>query len=373
MSLAVIMQLKTGQRRGCRGNEAVERRLTSRPPPYVGGCRRLRRHGLVVFSLITVAAAASAPVALSGRAMGTGWSVKFIQPTPALDLDAVARRVAERLEALEQQFSTYRPDSELSRFNARVGTDWFAVAPEVAHVAAESRRVSELTGGAFDVTVDPLVRLWGFGPQRHTGALPAETDIVRARARVGWRQLEACLDPPALRKTQPGIAADFSSMAKGFAADAVGDVLASLGAPNHLVQVGGDVKTSGGGEAGAGWRTGIERPLDDARAIADVVVLSGQALSTSGDYRNFFTAEGRRYGHIIDPRTGRPAASALASVSVVHASGATASALATGLFVLGPEEGFRLALAHRLACLFLIRDGAGFTRRATPEFETLRR
>jgi thiamine biosynthesis lipoprotein len=316
---------------------------------------------------------ASAPVAVHGRAMGTSWTVKFIQPAPALDAGIVRQHVADRLEALEQQFSTYRPGSELSRFNGSAGTDWLAVSPELARVAVNSRGISELTGGAFDVTIDPLVRLWGFGPPGRNGVLPAEADIVRARARVDWRQLEARLDPPALRKIQRGIAADFSSMAKGFAADAVGEVLVALGVPNHLVQIGGDLKASGAGEHGGGWPAGIQQPLGESRAIADVVMLTGLALSTSGDYRNSFLADGQRYGHIIDPRTGCPVASALASVSVVQASGAMASALATALFVLGPDAGFQLAEAHGLACLFLVRDGADFARRATREFESLRR
>lgn len=318
-------------------------------------------------------AGATAPAAVSGHAMGTTWSAKFSQPSPALDPAMVSRRIAARLEELEQQFSTYRPDSELSRFNADGGAAWFAVSPELAHVAAESRLVSELTGGAFDVTVEPLLRLWGFGPQRRSGTIPAEAEVLRTRALVNWRQLEARLDSPALRKARPGITADLSSMAKGFAADAMGAVLIAIGAPDHLVQVGGDVKAAGAGPGGDGWRTGIVQPSDDAREIAEVVALSGQALSTSGNYRNFFTAEGRRFGHIIDPRTGRPVVGVLAAVSVVGGSAATSSAMATALFVLGAENGFRFAESRGVAGLFFIRDGAGFTRRATPAFEALRR
>lgn len=161
-------------------------------------------------------------------------------------------------------------------------------------------------------------------------------------------------------------------MAKGFAADEIDALLTQLGLPNHLVQIGGDMKLSGGGPAGDGWRVAIEQPVDDGRAVARVVDLEHAALSTSGDYRNFFHVGRQRYGHIIDPRTGQPPASSLASVSVVHASAAWSSALATGLFVLGPDAGMALARKHGWACLFLVREGTQLVQRPTPAFERLR-
>ncbi|HUR59074.1 MAG TPA: FAD:protein FMN transferase [Opitutaceae bacterium] len=319
-------------------------------------------------------ASAGETVRLSGRAMGTTWSVTFVQPEKVLDSQDALRRIAGRLEELEQHFSTYRANSELSRFNSATDLKWVPVSPELARIAAESRRISALTGGAFDVTVGPLVRLWGFGPQRRPGTLPADGDIEAARETVDWQKLEARAEPAALRKHSPTLAADFSSIAKGFSADALSELLNSLHASDHFVQIGGDVRTGGHAARGEPWRSGIESPEDptrESRLLELIVPLTGRALSTSGDYRNFFTVEGRRYGHIIDPRTGRPAASALASVSVVAASCADSSALATGLFVLGPEEGWNLAVQHRLAAVFFVREetGTGFVRRMTPEFE----
>jgi thiamine biosynthesis lipoprotein len=158
-------------------------------------------------------------------------------------------------------------------------------------------------------------------------------------------------------------------MAKGFAADTVSELLSQLGLPNHLLQIGGDVKSDGASVESNGWRTGIETPLAETRMIARVIALRDEALSTSGDYRNFYEHGGRRYGHIIDPRTGSPVSSSLASVSVVHASAAMSSALATALFVLGPEAGLRLAQEQRLACLFQVRLGSEIVQRASAEFE----
>jgi thiamine biosynthesis lipoprotein len=314
---------------------------------------------------------AAEQIALSGRAMGTEWSVTFEQPGSPLERARVQRQVADRLEALEQQFSTYRPHSIISRFNAARHTAWFPIDREMVEVATMSRAVSELGGGAFDVTVHPLVQLWGFGVTRRRNCLPSAPEIAAAREFVDWRQLDVRMSPPALRKARPQVAVDFSSMAKGFAADEVSDLLGRLGAPNHLVRIGGDLKSGGSKRSSNGWRTGIELPSSESRGLACVVVLRGHALSTSGDYRNFFEAGGRRFGHIIDPRTGEPVAGTLASVSVIHASGAMSSALATALFVLGLDDGYRLAREQQLACLFQWRDGAEMAWRATPEFEAL--
>lgn len=323
------------------------------------------------------------PTVVTGRAMGTTWTVKFLPPTspsrttsPDLAPSALQPRLADHLEHLEAIFSTYRPASELSRFNTSLSTDWFPVSAELAQVAHASRRISELTSGAFDATVAPLVLLWGFGSTRRTVAPPTDSALAAARLHVDYRQLEIRLSPPALRKNSPRLAADFSSLAKGFAADSLSGFLTSLGAPDHFVQIGGDIKTAGA----TSWRTAIENPPPASNhapptpsSLAATLSLATQSLSTSGDTRNFTILHGRRYGHIIDPRTGHPVSGPLASVSVVHTSCAESSALATALFVLGPDAGFALALRENLACLFLLRDGLSIKTRPTPAFERLHR
>ncbi len=300
--------------------------------------------------------------------MGTVWAVKYVPIAADKESVGLTAAVAQRLEELEQLFSTYRTESALSRFNANPSTDWIPVAPEMALVAAESRRISERTGGAFDVTVYPLVQLWGFGAKGRAGVLPASAQLNRTRARVSWERLDVRSEPAALRKTRPDVAADFSSMAKGFAADAMAGLLRARGLGNHLVQVGGDMMASGTGPAGGGWTVGVERASDGGGGIDRPVTLRDQALSTSGDYRNFVRRAGRRYGHIIDPRTGAPTGHALAAVSVVHPSSATASAWATALFVLGPEDGWRAAEREGLAAMFQVRVGEGLEVRTTREW-----
>ena len=327
----------------------------------------LRVCAAVVLFAATRAFAAE-PVALTGRALGTTWTVKFLQPAPPLNPATLTARISATLERLEQQFSTYRPNSELSRFNTARTTDWITVSPELARVATDCRALSVLTGGAFDATIFPLVDLWGFGPQRHSGPPPSATEISAARARIGYRRLESRASPPALRKTSANLAADFSSMAKGFAADTIAAQLSALGSTDHYVQIGGDIATAGPRP----WRVAIEQPAGSA-PLAHVFDLAGQSLSTSGDAHNSFTHAGRRYGHILDPRTGEPVASPLASVSVVAPTCAQSSARATALFVLCPDAGFALAVRERWSALFLIREGPSFTAHPTPEFTRLAR
>ena len=343
--------------------EADRASTTMKRPDGDIGSRRVR-HWLVWIGVIATAVAAE-PAAISGKAMGTTWTVKWMQPSPALTPTEVERRVAARLEELEQQLSTYRPASDLSRFNASGTTGWISVLPELAALAAQSRELSTLTDGAYDATVWPLVQLWGFGAQRRSGPLPTAAEIARGRALVDWRALEVRSSPPALRRTRPGVTADFSSMAKGFSADAVSALLAGLGATNHLVLIAGDVRSAGAGPDGLGWRVAIEHALT---GVARVVTLTGEALGTSGDYRNFFEQDGRRYGHILDPRSGEPVRGALAAVSVVAATSAEASSRATALFVLGADAGLRFASEHRWAALFQVREGDAITLRATAAF-----
>ena len=327
----------------------------------------LRICAAVVLFAATHAFAAE-PVALTGRALGTTWTVKFLQPAPPLNPATLTARISATLERLEQQFSTYRPNSELSRFNLARTTDWITVSPELARVATDCRALSVLTGGAFDATIFPLVDLWGFGPQRRSGPPPSAAEISAARARTDFRRLESRAAPPALRKTSADLAADFSSMAKGFAADTVAAQLSALGSTDHYVQIGGDIATAGPRP----WRVAIEQPAGSA-PLAHVFDLAGQSLSTSGDAHNSFTHAGRRYGHILDPRTGEPVASPLASVSVIAPTCAQSSARATALFVLGPDAGFALAVRERWSALFLIREGPSFTAHPTPEFTRLAR
>lgn len=316
----------------------------------------------------------SEPVQLAGHAMGGAWSIKIPRLLAGGSPDAIERDVAALLEHLDAEMSLWRADSDLSRFNAYRGIDWYAVPADLAEVVSEAEGVSAQTGGAFDVTVAPLVELWGFGPKRpagQAGQVPSEVAIAAARAHVGYRKLEVRFAPPALRKADPELSIDLGAIAKGYAAGAAAERLDELGVTDYLVAVGGELRARGSSTDGRPWRVGVETPTADVRRVYAQLTLRDASLSTSGDYRNFFEANGYRFAHEIDPRTGRPVAGGLASVSVVHASGARADALATALFVLGPAEGYALAERLDLAALFITRAGDHFDARRTEEFAAM--
>ena len=311
-------------------------------------------------------------VRFGGPIMGTRYTVKIARLPRELDLATVKAGVEKRLEAIDAAMSTYRPDSEVSRASRYDETDWFPVSEETAAVIETARRIGVLSGGALDITVAPLVNLWGFGPDKQREDVPGKAEITAALASVGSDKLEVRSDPPAVRKLHPRTQIDLSAVAKGFAVDEVARNLDSLGLESYMVDIGGELRTAGEKAPGVPWRIGIETPLELGREVAKLVPLRDQAMATSGDYRNFFMREGRRFSHTIDPRTGRPVTHALASVSVITSTCMEADALATALMVLGPEAGYQFAAEHNLAAFFIVRSSDGaFAERATPAMQEL--
>ena len=301
-------------------------------------------------------------VRLAGAAMGTAYAVAV--PRAGEGARArIAAAVQAELEGVDRRMSTYRADSELSRFNRHRSTAAFALSEETFAVLAAARAVSEATGGAFDVTVGPLVDAWGFGPGGAADP-PADAEVERLLAVSGWQRLELDETTRGARKTVPDLRCDLSAIAKGYAVDRVADALAGLGYRDYLVEVGGEVRASGSGPRGGRWRLGIERPEKAASGVQRIVEIGDTGVATSGDYRNFRLVGGEPLGHVLDPRTGRPAATAVASATVLHASAMRADAFATALLVLGEAEGLELAEREGLAALLLVRDRAGGVREA---------
>ena len=311
-------------------------------------------------------------VALNGATMGTTWQVTVAAPPATLDRDTLERAIDAELDRINAQMSTWDDGSVLSRFNAFDGDDWFEVPPETLEVVEAAQALSALSAGAFDVTVGPLVNLWGFGADGVGRALPAEADVDAARRRIGYGKLQTRRDPPALRKTQGDLYVDLSAIAKGYAVDRLAGIAEDFGLANYLVEIGGELRTRGHNAHGEDWRIAIERPVPGERAVHRVLRISGEAVATSGDYRNFFEVDGQRYSHTIDPRTGRPVTHTLASVTVVHASALAADALATALSVLGPQDGVELAEREGIAALFVTHHGEALRETATAAFEGYR-
>lgn len=342
-----------------------------------GGWRAAAAAGLVVIGLAVAYVLAPASglrqeQVFSGRTMGTFYRVTIVVPKERTDTGSLHDPLEQLLRHIESLMSTYRPNSELSRFNASDQTDWVPVSRETASVVAQAIEVGRRSGGVYDVTVGPLVNLWTFGPDRQRPVkVPSDEEIRQAQARVGQNLLGARLDPPAIRKGRADVYVDLSSVAKGFAVDQVAGMLDRRGLKDYCVDIGGEIRTKGLNARGDAWQIGIDRPLADETSVAEVVSLTDRAMATSGDYRNYFEEDGVRYCHLIDPRTGRPIRHGLVSVSVVADTCALADAWATALLVAGPEEGYALSVREGLAALFLIKTPRGFVEKRTPPFEPL--
>lgn len=317
---------------------------------------------------------ATAPlVELHGRTMGTAYSVKLDRLPEGADKASLQQEIDALLQTVNAQMSTWDPDSELSRFNSSESLDWFPVSAATAEVCLAAKRVAAETGGAFDVTVGPLVNLWNFGPEQYDEQVPSEDQLRQTTQRVGDGLFAARLDPPALKKLHPDVYVDLSAIAKGYGVDVVADFLEEQEVAHYMVEIGGEVRTRGSRGDGKPWRMGIETPTDAGRGVQTVLHLNDAALATSGDYRNYFETGGRRFSHVVDPRSGQPVEHGLASVSVIAEHCIDADAYATALMVLGPESGYNWALSRDMAVLIIIRDSETFIEKSTPGFDLFRK
>lgn len=343
-----------------------------------GRRRRRRAAGLAFLPLLAAGCAEPPPPesgevrgrwTIAGAAMGTTYRVTVVSDADGgpgrSAVEADVRRVLERIEG---RMSHYRPDSELSRFNRARTTEPRPMSGETLQVVAEALAVGRASGGAFDVTVGALVDAWGFGPPGRAPDAPDAAGLAALRTRVGSGLLDVDLAASTLRKRRPDVALDLSAIAKGYAVDAVAARLAERGFGDHLVEIGGELRASGRAERGGPWRVAVERPVPGAEAQR-IVSLTDAAIATSGDYRNHYDLDGARVSHTVDPRTGRPVTHGPLSVSVIAERCSLADARSTALNVLGPDEGYALAVARGWAALFVTGDGTGgFVERETPAF-----
>lgn len=309
----------------------------------------------------------------AGPTMGTTYSVKVVLAGDSTSelTSAKLKRIADaELHAVNGSMSTYQSDSELSLWNQSKQEDWYKVSDELYQVLALSQQVSEKSTGAFDVTVMPLVNLWGFGPVK-TDQIPSNDDVARVKKQVGYGSIKLNPSTPAVRKPAD-VYVDLSAVAKGFGADQVARKLVSLGYQNFMVEVGGELVLSGQNALGRPWRIGIETPSYDllgGREPAEAVTLSNVAMATSGDYRNYYEVDGKRLSHTIDPSTGFPITHNLASVTVIAATCAQADAWATALNVLGAEKALAIAEQEQLAVYLLVKQKQGFKAIYSSGFE----
>jgi thiamine biosynthesis lipoprotein len=312
-------------------------------------------------------------IVLEGQTMGTFYSIKIVKTAEEeknQKYNQLQGGIDNLLEQINQQMSTYIENSEISKLNRFESTDWYPISYPLFYVIQNAIKLSEISGGAFDITIAPLVNLWGFGPEQRGDLFPTDSEIAERKKIIGFRNLELSTNPYKVRKKIPKLHCDLSAIAKGYGVDRVAEYLDSLRFDRYLVEIGGEIRTRGRSHTGEFWRIGIST-ADERGDIQKIIELNNLSVATSGDYRNYFEKDGIRYSHTIDPISGRPIDHTLASVTVIQPSCMLADGLATAIDVLGPVKGLDFALQQKLPVFLIVRTDTGFVEKLTPEFREI--
>ncbi|MGD8105460.1 FAD:protein FMN transferase ApbE [Pantoea sp. FN0302] len=306
---------------------------------------------------------------LTGKTMGTQWRVS-LAGVSADRQEELRAKIQQQLDRDDHELSTWKKDSVLSRFNQSHDLSPQPISQEMANIVTVSLRIGRLTQGAMDITVGPLVNLWGFGPDKQPLHTPSQAEINAAKALTGLQHLQVIerADGAYLQKDLPGLYVDLSTMGEGFATDHLARLMEKEGIHNYLVSVGGAVLTRGRNTAGKTWRVAIQKPTDRENAVQALVNLQGHGISTSGSYRNYYELDGRRISHVIDPQSGQPIEHRLVSATVIATTALEADGWDTGLMVLGTEKAKALALREKLAVYLITKDKEGFSSWMSPQF-----
>jgi thiamine biosynthesis lipoprotein len=284
---------------------------------------------------------------------------KFDQQKTHADIDAI-------LKQLLQDMSNWEPNSELSTFNKSTSLAPIEVSEGLRRVLAESIRLGNLSEGKLDVTIGPLINLWGFGPDYRPEKVPTDAELEVAQARTGLKYLT--LDGNKLSKAIPDLYIDLSTIAKGYAVDLIAEYFESKGLHNYLVEIGGEMRVKGFKHTGELWHVAIEKPLSEERSVHQIIIPKDNALATSGDYRKYFESNGQRFSHIIDPESGKPINHKLVSVTVIHPSSMTADGLSTAMMLMGEKKALAFAEENELAAYLIIKTEHGFIEQSTVKF-----
>jgi thiamine biosynthesis lipoprotein len=326
-------------------------------------------YGLAFLCLLALNACdTSHHLRLQGEAQGTTWQIDIADADKSVATPQLQQGLEKILQSIDKQMSTWRTDSELSQFNQTQSTDWFPVSSDLYQVLVRAQQVSAETNGAFDVTIAPLMQLWGFGKQTELAKKPSADAIQTTLIQVGYRKLELQAQPMAIRKQIPNLQVDVAGIAQGYTIDCLAAYLEQQGIQNYLVELGGELRAKGLNNQHKLWHIAIEKPSESLKQAQQGVLLNNAALTTAGDYRDFFEQQGKRYSHTIEPHTGNAVSHSLASVSVLANNAVTADAYDTALMAMG-NDAQAFAEQHQLAAYFIWRTEQGFRTYATPTFK----
>lgn len=311
------------------------------------------------------------PLVLEGKTMGTFWRVS-LAGIDAARADDLRKKIQAQLDGDDRLLSTWKNDSALMRFNRSASTQPWPVEEAMSDIVTLSLRIGAKTDGAMDITVGPLVNLWGFGPARQPVKTPDEAQIAAAKAQTGLQHLSVInrAGQQFLQKDLPGLFVDLSTVGEGYAADHLARLMEQEGISRYLVSVGGALASRGTNPQGNPWRVAIQKPTDQENAVQAIVDINGHGISTSGSYRNYYELDGKRLSHVIDPATGRPITHKLVSVTVISPTALEADGWDTGLMVLGPEKAKAVALKEGLAVYLVTKEAEGFSVWMSPPFRT---
>jgi len=305
-------------------------------------------------------------ILLQGHTMGTTYNIKVVVKNDPVKIEKLQSDIDDLLKQVNQEMSTYIPTSELSLFNKSISTQPVKISRGLQRVIKESMRLGQMSGGKLDITIGPLVNLWGFGPENHPEKVPSDKVLSAIKTRIGLKYLS--LEGDKLTKAIPELYLDLSTTAKGYGVDVVAELIEENGIENYLVEIGGEMRVKGFKASGELWHIAIEKPMTDVRSVHQILVPKDNAVATSGDYRNYFEADGTRFSHIIDPDTAKPINHKLVSVTVIHPSSMTADGLSTAMMVMGEDKAFEFANQHDIAAYIISKTDNGFKEKITVKF-----
>jgi thiamine biosynthesis lipoprotein len=294
------------------------------------------------------------PIRLTGQTMGTSYSVTIVSNPNGINKQKLRESIEYSLAKVNSQMSNWDKNSEISLFNKNNSNKPIHISQPLFDVITAANDINLKSGGVFDITLTPLINLWGFGTKQPINQPPTDDEISLALSKVGQKDLlKLSSTEKTLSKIKQGVSINLSAIAKGYGIDQLASMLTNMKINRYLIEIGGDLIVSGLNAEGKLWKIGVETPSSTKHSVQSILTIRDKAMATSGDYRNFFEQNGVRYSHIINPNTGRPIQHKTSSVTVLAKNAMLADGWATAMLAMGAEKGMVVANRYQLAVFFI--------------------
>ena len=310
---------------------------------------------------------------LKGKTMGTYYIINVIEVPNSLKIENIKSEIEKTLNLINSTLSNWDPNSEITKLNNEKKIGKIKISNDLKEVLKQANIINDNSYGYFDVTLDPLIELWGFGyKNKKTHNIPSQKEINNALLLVNQKELyEISSVNNEFYKKNKDLKLNLSSIAKGYGIDQIGKKLETLGLRNYLINIGGDLLAKGNNKNKKNWIIGIENPNLKEKLVKEIINVSNKGIASSGDYKNFFVRNGKKFSHIINPKTGKPIAHKTKSVTVVSNNATNADGWATAFLAMGSEKGFKLAEEKSMSVLFIDEVNEKLTKIKTTEFKKL--